>query len=275
MNLIYPNCPCNSNNYKEILSGVYNNQEFQIIKCQNCGLSRTWPIFENENAIGKFYNDQEDYQERLNQLALWRSFEQKILKILKKYKNSGDLLDIGCNIGIFADLAQKNGYNAYGIDLSSKAIEIGKKEFNLGDRLMSGKLEKINFPANKFDIVTYLHVLEHIPDLSAELAKAYEVLKPGGIILIETPNFNSIWRKILGTRWYPLAPHQHVWQFDPEPLKNILKNHKYSILEINTHYNMYHKMNFNFKGLIKMTLSFLSHIFRGGEDLIIVAQKNE
>lgn len=275
MNIIYPNCACNRNNYKEILSGVHNNREFQIIKCQKCGLSRTWPIFENENAIGKFYNEQEDYQERLNQLELWQSFGQRILKILKKYKNFGDLLDIGCNIGIFTDLARKNSYNAYGIDLSSKAIEMGKKEFHLENRLTIGKLEEINFPSNKFDIVTYLHVLEHIPDLNAELAKAYKVLKPRGIILIETPNFNSIWRKVLRARWYPLAPHQHIWQFEPQSLKKILENHKYSILETNTNYNMYHKISFDFKSLIKAILSFLSLLFRGGEDLIIVAQKNE
>jgi len=269
----FPICVCGAKNYDIVLDFTKDNRSGQIIRCKRCGLSRTWPVPLTDQNIDEFYKSQEDYHDRSSQLDLWRSFGRRILKILKKYKISGTLLDVGCNIGIFVDLAKKNGYDAIGTDLSLKAVELGKKTFDLADRLFDGKLEDLNFSDNKFDIITYLHVLEHIPLLKQELRKVYRLLKPGGLFLIEVPNFNSFWRKLLRQRWYALSPKQHFWQFDSASLKRLLKNHHFFVLNIDTRYNMYHHLSLSPLGLIKLVISSLSYIFRQGDNLIVIAKK--
>ncbi|MFA6145753.1 MAG: class I SAM-dependent methyltransferase [Patescibacteria group bacterium] len=268
---MYAQCVCGATDYKIILNLTKEGKNYKILICKKCGLSRTWPVpLEGDED---FYQKQDDYLERKASLCLWRSFAKFSLSGLKKYKKSGKLLDIGCNLGVLVKEAQTLGFNAYGIDPCGPAIKEGKNIFNLDEYLMTGNLATLNFSEASFDVVTLIHCLEHISDLNSILEKIYFILKKDGIILVEVPNFDSFWRILLRQRWYSFSLKQHIWQFEKKSLKNILERNNFFVLKINTRHNMYHRLNFSIVGLIKSVVSMLAYIFRKGDDLIIIAKK--
>ncbi|MDD4996228.1 MAG: class I SAM-dependent methyltransferase [Patescibacteria group bacterium] len=267
----FPTCVCGAKDYDLVLDFKKGEESYQILKCRQCDLFRTWPVPLKQEP--DFYQKQDDYLKREDQLALRTSFARATLLRLKKHKQSGRLLDVGCNLGIFVKEAGRFGFDAHGIDPCHKAIERGKKIFHLNECLKTGDLTTINFPEVSFDVVTLIHCLEHISNLNSVLEKVYFILKKDGIILVELPNFNSFWRKLLGRNWYGFAFKQHYWQFDPTSLKKLLENHHFTTLLVDTRHNMYHRLSFSVAGLIKLIISFLSFIFQQGDNLVIIAKK--
>lgn len=270
---MYTNCLCGNDKYK-VYHFNRDGDNFEVIKCRQCGLARTWPIPLLAKDGQVFYDQQDDFNERLEQIVLWNKFLNRAIKIIKKYKKEGDLLEVGCNVGIFVDLANKSGYSAYGIDLSKRATDSGKEKFNLNDRLGQGSLANQQKNFKKYDIIVYIHVMEHIEKISDELRDAWELLKPNGILFIEAPNFDSIWRQVLGNKWYGFSHKQHIWQFSRKSLEDIVRKNKFDILFSTTRYSMHHQATLDIKGLIKIILHFLAFILKSGDNLIVVAKKN-
>jgi len=273
---MFENCWCGENNYKVIADcqkgeGKFK-MPFQIIRCQACGLARNWPKPLSIVDAGQHYRSRKDYLERLAESKKWYKFSKVFLKELKKFKVTGKLLDVGCNVGMFVSYAKKNGYEAQGIDLSVEAIEAGKEALNLKEELNIGTLTDKNYK-NQFEIISYLHVLEHIEDLNKELFSIYNSLKEKGILLIAVPNINSIWGRVLGCSWYGCSPKEHIWNFDQKSLKNILEKNNFKIKAVNTRNSMRHDINFSFQGIIKLFLHVVAYLFNSGDNLIIIAEK--
>jgi ubiquinone/menaquinone biosynthesis C-methylase UbiE len=104
---------------------------------------------------------------------------------LQSTKKGGSLLDVGTGIGQFLAVARNSYTEVYGTEVSSKAIEIAKRKYDLN--LFRGTLE--NLPTHKaFDNITLFHVLEHVPDPRVTLEKCYSLLSEQGILAIAVPN---------------------------------------------------------------------------------------
>jgi len=270
---MYPNCEyCLKNNYKKD-DYCFAGQKFSVIKCANCGLARTWPIPVESGEVEKFYEEFDDYNLLYKNLNLRKIYCKKILKIINIYKKRGKLLDVGCNIGVMVKESMNKGYSAAGIDISNSAIEFGKKYLSLSGHLFHGILSENLFLNKKFDIITYVHVLEHITDLNAEFEKIKKILKQDGILLISAPNYNSLWRVLLRNKWYGFSPKQHIWQFSRESLEKILKKNNFSILKTHTRHSLDHEINFSPKGFIKLIILVCAFIFGYGDNLMLIAKK--
>jgi 2-polyprenyl-3-methyl-5-hydroxy-6-metoxy-1,4-benzoquinol methylase len=268
---MYQPCRCGHNNYQEIKLGRKNN--FQLLRCIDCGLIRTWPLPKKQSEQGGRYQDEQDSRYRLENLKLWRNFSLTILGIIKKYQKQGKFLDVGCNLGVLVAEASKAGYEGYGIDIDEVAINSGRKILKLGDQLNCGGLEKMNF-SNEFSVITYLHVMEHIENLNEELAAARTALKDKGMILVSSPNFNSVWRRVLGPAWRGLTPDQHYWRFTGESLEKILKQNGFKIIKTIRSANLLYDLKFSPEGVVKIILIAISKVFKQGDNLIVLAEKN-
>lgn len=105
----------------------------------------------------------------------------------------GRVLDVGCNNGNLAFLLRKQGVLAkqldyIGIDIAEESIEYAQKRNISGAAFHVGSALELNFPDESFDVVTLVEVIEHMPDQSRVIHEAARVLKPGGLILLSTPN---------------------------------------------------------------------------------------
>ncbi len=98
----------------------------------------------------------------------------------------GRLLDVGCAIGIFLAIAQNAGWQVAGVDVSEYAVRRAREMFSVDAR--HGALDQAGFPDGHFDVVTMWDVIEHVEDPVALLRDAARVLKPGGLLLVNTPN---------------------------------------------------------------------------------------
>jgi 2-polyprenyl-3-methyl-5-hydroxy-6-metoxy-1,4-benzoquinol methylase len=128
-------------------------------------------------------------------------------------KNSIKLLDIGCGMGGFMLAARELGLEVHGVEPSESHSLIGRTRFGLDIR--TAYFSKKDYGDTTYDIVVLWHVIEHIFDQPAFLKDVYSVLRPGGVILIATPNARSTIATLTGTNWSMLRPVDHVGLLSP------------------------------------------------------------
>jgi len=131
--------------------------------------------------------------------------------------NRGKLLDIGCGQGKFLARMQNFGWNVSGVEPDAEAANIARERF--GVEVAAGAVEKARFPDGHFEAVTMRHVIEHIHDPLSILMEVRRILKPGGNIIVTTPNAESMGHRHFGRSWFPLDPPRHLHLFSMSRLR--------------------------------------------------------
>ena len=112
------------------------------------------------------------------------------LKTLLKYQlPPAKVLEVGCAHGSFVALLRQAGYNAAGVEMSPWIVEFGKKTFDVP--ILLGPIEALDIPSGSLDVIFLMDVLEHLPDPLTTMAHCLQLLKPDGLLLIQTPQFKT------------------------------------------------------------------------------------
>lgn len=143
----------------------------------------------------------------------------------------GQLLDVGCGSGWLLKRMRKLGWNVEGVDFDPKAVENAQKE-NLKVRL--GSLEDLHYPDNYFDAITMSHLIEHVPNPLQLLSECYRILKPGGYLVVVTPNGESLGHKIFKNNWRGLEPPRHLHIFTTASLAVVVRKANFKKLKVQT-----------------------------------------
>ncbi len=143
----------------------------------------------------------------------------ELLSELDDFRQLNRILDAGCGSGFFLDEAQKNGWKAFGSEYDPVTVEQCRDR---GMIMCSGQLEENSFPKNNFDVITSFEVIEHLADPLKELKLFHRFLRPGGILYLTTPNFNSIGKTIAGSDWSVVNYPEHLNYFTPATLHKAL-----------------------------------------------------
>lgn len=191
-----------------------------IFSCNACGLIQC-PVFGN---VLEYYVALEDAEYEATRKE--RSLQAiKTLNIIKKYKPSGALFDVGAGSGILVKQAIAMGYQSEGIEPSEwlyrKAQE---KQLPVSKGVIS--VEKIN---KKYDIITIIDVIEHVENPNELLAQARCLLQDDGLIVITTPDVDSFCAKLFGWKWwhYRVA---HITYFNKRTLTKIIVKAGFEII---------------------------------------------
>ncbi|MFK7766473.1 MAG: methyltransferase domain-containing protein [Mariniblastus sp.] len=136
-------------------------------------------------------------------------------------------LDIGCSVGAAVSAAREFGWSASGVDVSQTAIEFCKNQ-DLDCHRIAGVA--LPFEDGTFDLVTHWHVIEHVDDVLESLAEWKRVLKPGGVMMFETPNSDYIKAKIMGPRYEKFWPSEHLYTFNRKNCASLLTKSGFEIL---------------------------------------------
>lgn len=211
----------------------------------------------------------------------------RILDEIERFIKKGKLLDIGVGTGLFMEIAQKKGFEVYGIDVSSYAIDevASRLKLKKDKQLVVSELKSTLYPENFFDVVNLRHSIEHVKDPQKLLENVYRILKPGGIVAIATPNSFGPHAKIYGPLWPHWSQPYHIQFFSKKSLKTVVGKAGFEIkllkTEELTNYDLFRgflkrigvPINYNRATFFTVWLNnLLAHIGLG-EGLLLIAQK--
>lgn len=211
-----------------------------IYKCRACALQFTDRQVSMEEEEGMY---DRSYQEAMagslgESERATGAPEQSQLRIdlVRRHAASGDLLDVGCSTGIFLEKAREAGFAIWGLDLSEYACQTTRARVGLGeDRILQSDIAAAALlDQRKFDVITAWDVIEHCANPREDLARMAAALKPGGILVLRTPNTSSVFfqsalwlsRATLGRVKFPLLSlyhSDHLVYFNPPSLNRMIE----------------------------------------------------
>lgn len=214
---------CSSPNLKVLP----NFQKANLCKCGSCGFVFAQCIPTEQELIE--YYDGYGRNDYLSPVTIKRYHE--LLDKMEPYRKTNKLLDVGCGIGYFLEVAKERGWEVYGTEYTDKAIEIctGK-----GIEMHQGKLDPDNYAPESFDVITSFEVIEHINNPVEEIENFKTLLRKGGIVYLTTPNFNSLLRHRLGERYDVITYPEHLSYYTPKTLKKLFCSHGFRKHRIQT-----------------------------------------
>ena len=220
----YKECPiCTSKNIKD----KYKVTGFTISECSECSV-----LFVREMLTMDFLKDCYQKSEGVayeddNQKCLGYYYHKIKSEIEKIKPNKGAILDIGCSSGFF--LNRMEGWERHGIEISE---EFGcKARGRIGDTVFIGPFEEYSVKENYFDVIALQDVFDHFVNPYGNLKKCYDMLKPGGVLVIKVHNISCLYAKITGANFYAIIPPQHLLYFNEKSLKYILNKVGFKFLK--------------------------------------------
>ncbi len=189
-----------------------------VERCIQCGLEFLplcyLPEASYSDAADPYYLEQE--AERLINA-------DRLLDLVPK---GGRLLEIGCAVGFLLVAARERGFDVMGVEMSEWASGIARERFGLDVRC--GKLEDLGLEDDSFDVVVLADVIEHLTHPDRTLREIRRVLKPGGRVLLLTPDAGSVMARVLGQRWWGLLD-DHYFYFSRSTLRRFLENEGFEV----------------------------------------------
>lgn len=199
-----------------------------LFVCPACGL---WMLSKAEREAFAAIPNKSD-STYLEEEAGRRKASRKVLERIEQLTTKGKILDIGSSAGFFLAEAKNRGWEATGIEFSNWSKKHAEEKFGLA--IYDQPLEKLNWPAESFDAITMLDVIEHLTDPRQVLAEVKKILKSNGIFALTTPNIDSLAAKLTKEKWYAVLPG-HLFYFSPRTLEKILVEAGFRVVRKKTH----------------------------------------
>lgn len=165
----------------------------RIVRCSHCGhiYPKPMPIITDTNTA---YKEVNDYFAHHNQSNRVKRYICLLTELQKIYGQKAKLLDVGTGRGEMLYAAKILGMEAEGIEPSGEFARFAQETY--GVKVRNCSLEKSGFAEDYFDLVTLSGVLEHLYYPKKELAEINRVLKPKGLLWIDSPNEASLYHII-------------------------------------------------------------------------------
>lgn len=207
-------------------------EEFGIYECLDCQIAFTRPV---PPDIGKYYGrtyygKRNSFAERLINYSRLR----KISKFSKKKPVS--ILDVGCGNASLISILSEKGYEVSGTEIAPETHFTNPK---IIPKICRKELTNCGFPNESFVIITMWHALEHFAETEKYLAEANRILKDGGVLIIEVPNFNSWGARLTKNNWFHLDVPRHLFHFTSETLGNLLDRGGFEVLKFSYSSSIY------------------------------------
>lgn len=192
------------------------------------------------------FTDQEEYY--LNHLSKQQKVENNQFSILGRHhknlnnfvRNNVDnlpsksyVLDAGCGISSWATETMRQKYNISGVDGEPDAIAVCKKLYKNSDYRVGDLYNLKDYKKNTYDAVVMREVIEHFITPEKAVKEIYRILKPGGIYIITTPNYDSLllhtiehtYNRFFGGPCKPYRNDVHPSKFRPRTLRTLLEKY--------------------------------------------------
>ena len=217
---------------------IQNFNDKTLYLCNECGFVFTVidkKTFSPELIYGEYYKEGAGSRFNFGVEYIVNFFRfVRACKINKASPKAKSVLDIGSGRGLMLYYLKKyfKYHTAVGTQIAKNALEFSKNKLNL--EIYGNDLLEIDFNNKHFDIITILHVLEHVSQPEKYIEKIYSLLNNQGKLIVEVPNFNSWTRAFSGKYWLALDLNHHLTFFTPRSLVKLLKKCNLKIKRIRT-----------------------------------------
>lgn len=229
----------------------------KVYKCCTCGFVAQYPG-PGQDTIETNYEDSYSLDFTKKQEFMYperRAVLQDIVDRIIENSGPGRILDVGCGDGHFLHLCDKKGFECNGLEYSKQLSSYASTK--VSGHIHQGKYEKSTYPEGSFDVITFIQVLEHIPDPISVLKIAHYHLRPGGLLVVEVPSVLAPHFLIYGVtkiKWFVTFKgiiKSHVNYFSPGTLSAFADKTNFKKKEVITG-----RWKYKYSGLLRVVASF-------------------
>ncbi|MHC4600938.1 MAG: class I SAM-dependent methyltransferase [Planctomycetota bacterium] len=210
---------------------------FPHVRCRRCGLVYVTPRLPRiEEQQTGFYEDLICITQGFDAMEALEFSPQRLRKKRKEaasylpFRKTGRLLDIGCGLGGFLKAASEEGWKPEGVEIVPEIATYAAKSFPVhATSLGNAPLED-----GLFDVVRLNNVIEHLPSPREVVATSFRILRPGGLLIVSPPNFDSLSVAVCGAEWRYIAGDQHIYLFGPPTLRRLLEDGGFRVVSVRT-----------------------------------------
>jgi SAM-dependent methyltransferase len=188
--------------------------DITLLACPRCRfVSGKVPDEQNANA------GYADHYRGVDPPAPNARYEEWLGRAARAIGGPGTLLEIGAGSGGFVRAALQSGWAVHALETSKSALQ---RLQDTGCTVVQGPLEAARLASESYDFIAAVEVLEHVPSPLDLLRESHRLLRPGGVLLLTTPNYSGLSRRWLGLRWRVIAA-EHLGYFEQGTLKYALR----------------------------------------------------
>ena len=201
----------------------------QVVKCNRCGLMYANPRGQEVDVVQIKGYDPQFVLEKLTLGANHWRLEKEELQVRdyadtrkfvgKMFPNRGTLLEVGSGLGYLLNYFRQDGWTTRGVEPNAGLCRYA--ETTLGLDVFAGTLEEAQLASSSVDVITMIHVIEHVPDPTAVLGEVHRVLKQEGCFVLETPRYDSLVFRLLGKRERSISCDGHIYFFTRSALEQM------------------------------------------------------
>ncbi len=216
-----------------------------VVRCRNCGfvyLAERPSEDDLARMYSKSYYEDGDvgYKGYVN---IFEQYHDTFLKIFRrrhrdliKRANGRRLLEVGCAYGFLLDFLRTKYWEVTGIEISPLSSAYARDQLHLN--VHTGSVESVNLPAESFDVILLLDVLEHLHRPFDTLRRIRSLLAPGGILVVQCPWELFHWEEVAEARYKRMRPGTikpdavpaHLYFFQPSSLEGVLRKAGFRII---------------------------------------------
>jgi 2-polyprenyl-3-methyl-5-hydroxy-6-metoxy-1,4-benzoquinol methylase len=223
--LEYPACPLCGSERRELTFRL--REPYKVAQCLVCGFHYLYPRLA-ESAIREVYQQSSYYEGGTcgyadtsytdQEGALRATFKRLLDNLYRRGLAGGDLLEIGCGYGYLLDEARAYFDQRVGTDFSTGAAATARAT---GAEVLVGGIEQVPC-GSRFDCVLAIQVIEHVYKPLSFVERLTSHTKPGGHIVLATPDIGGALRKVMGRRWPSFKVPEHVAYFNFRTLSAVM-----------------------------------------------------
>lgn len=232
-----PGCNlCGSNNFSVLFeAGVA--QINRIVKCDDCGLMYANPrrrppdvdliqtydaawVLDHTMTTDKWRVEKESRQVR--------DYRDTRKFLAENVPSRGTLVEIGSGLGCLLNFFKEDRWQTIGVEPNAGLCLFAQQQFQL--KMLQGTLFDADLESASVDVITMIHVIEHVPDPNSIFHEVYRILKPRGWFVVETPRYDTLMFKMLGRRERSLSCDGHIYFFTTRTLAKMATSNGFRVL---------------------------------------------
>ncbi len=212
---------------------LFQKYDVWIRECQSCSHRYAVPEQPQEEHVATLYDDDyffgggAGYDDYLSESQLLAAHGRRYAKLLSRFTDAGSVLDVGAAAGFILTGLVDAGWEGHGVEPNATMARHAREKLNLD--VACGSLESM--PADRqFDVVSMVQVVAHFLDPHTATRQVAELVRPGGLCLVETWNVRSWSARLFGENWHEYSPPSVLQWYSPATLKDLFAAHGFEFV---------------------------------------------